>query len=123
MSLNANAKLWVKALRSGKYKPTKGCLSKGDRDCCLGVACKVYQEIKQDLMLSIDAGGYTTYDFDIRFLPEKVRKFFGLQTVHGDFISKNNRKTNLGRINDFSKKSFKYIADVIESQPKGLFEE
>ena len=34
-------KLWVKALRSGKYKQGKGALQNRDGFCCLGVACKV----------------------------------------------------------------------------------
>jgi len=32
---------WLKALRSGDYKQTKGELVSDGRYCCLGVACKV----------------------------------------------------------------------------------
>lgn len=39
-----NYKLWIAALRSGKYKQGQELLSYGDRLCCLGVACKVFGE-------------------------------------------------------------------------------
>ena len=32
---------WVEALRSGKYKQTKGELKNGQGFCCLGVACEI----------------------------------------------------------------------------------
>lgn len=34
-------KTWIKALRSGKYKQTRGILQDKNGFCCLGVACKV----------------------------------------------------------------------------------
>ena len=37
-------KLWVAALRSGKFKQGKGHLHKGDEFCCLGVGCEVCRE-------------------------------------------------------------------------------
>lgn len=40
-------RLWLEALRSGKYKQTKGTLGRKNLDgsasyCCLGVACEVF---------------------------------------------------------------------------------
>lgn len=35
-------KLWIKALRSGKYKQTEGTLENGLGYCCLGVACRLF---------------------------------------------------------------------------------
>lgn len=32
---------WVAALRSGKFKQGLGYLQKGDKFCCLGVACRI----------------------------------------------------------------------------------
>ena len=32
---------WVKALRSGEYRQTRGVLQHGDAFCCLGVLCVV----------------------------------------------------------------------------------
>lgn len=34
-------RLWIKALRSGKYKQGQHQLRQGDEFCCLGVLCKV----------------------------------------------------------------------------------
>ena len=42
--MNENAKKWVKALRSGEFEQGTGYLRKGDKFCCLGVACAVYQD-------------------------------------------------------------------------------
>ena len=39
--MNANAKKWVRALRSGKYKQGREWLRAGDTFCCLGVACEL----------------------------------------------------------------------------------
>ncbi len=44
MEIQLNKELvtkWVEALRSGKYKQTKGSLHKGDAFCCLGVLCDI----------------------------------------------------------------------------------
>lgn len=37
---------WTKALRSGKYKQTKGVLQDEKGYCCLGVACDVFTDRK-----------------------------------------------------------------------------
>lgn len=37
-----NAKKFAAALRSGKYKQTKGSLQDHNGHCCLGVACEVF---------------------------------------------------------------------------------
>lgn len=44
---------WCEALRSGKYKQTRGFLHDSDGYCCLGVACKVFIPQK-DLTMSGD---------------------------------------------------------------------
>lgn len=40
-------KIWVKALKSGKYKQGKGKLSHAGRYCCLGVLCSIYAREKK----------------------------------------------------------------------------
>ena len=50
-------KKWVKVLRSGKYKQTKGSLQTGDGFCCLGVACKELiskEKLKYDELDELD---------------------------------------------------------------------
>lgn len=56
-------KSWIEALRSGKYKQSKGCLHTytGEADdeegfCCLGVACDVQQEATR--------GSWRIFDID-----------------------------------------------------------
>lgn len=59
-------KLWVEALRSGKYKQGTGRLSRVDdngvtRMCCLGVLCDLYTK-------QTGNGGWIVYDEMIRFI-------------------------------------------------------
>jgi len=35
---------WIEALKSGKYKQTKGTLKNEQGYCCLGVLCAIYKE-------------------------------------------------------------------------------
>lgn len=120
--LNPNARKWVKALRSGKYRQCKGKLTRIDRKgqtshCCLGVACEVF----------IKSGGKlrTCDEYSVRsygpnneadLLPGKVKRWLGLNSTDGS--SKMNMP--LSKLNDNGKR-FKSIADIIESQPEGLF--
>jgi hypothetical protein len=40
---------WIKALRSGRYKPTQGDLHADGRFCCLGVLCMVAGAKRADI--------------------------------------------------------------------------
>jgi hypothetical protein len=105
--LNKNAKEWVKALRSGKFKQTTGQLRvKRVGFCCLGVACQI----------AVEKGVIGKYVFDSLGLPNKVREWLGLATNSGSY-----KKTNLSDDNDVRKLTFCQIADIIESEPEGLF--
>src|SRR5258708_5541718 len=111
--LNPVAKKWVAALRSGKIKQTTGRLGResGSR-CCLGVLCDLAVKAKviDDFYLPGSA------------LPESVRTWAGLSFDLGNYVSKRGNARDLTDDNDTSKKSFAKIADIIESQPEGLFE-
>ena len=116
----ANRKRWIKALRSGKYKQGYGCLGNTKSGyCCLGVGAKVC---------------------DVRFvsyatLSESFRDAVGLKTPEGCFhmtsslmkkISEpedrpSSRHYTLTYCNDGAHLPFDVIADIIESEPKGLF--
>jgi hypothetical protein len=110
--LNKVAKKWVAALRSGKIKQTKNFLGKpsGSR-CCLGVLCD----------LAVKAKVITGFSIDRPDLPLEVQQWAGLKTCDGAYTSKKGIGTDLTRDNDLSNKSFFKIADIIESQPDGLF--
>ena len=85
---------WVKALRSGEYTQTKGCLYNGVSGyCCLGVLC--------DIMKVSNFGPKIE---DNSFLPTSLAKKVGLSL---------DRQRELSKLNDCGK-DFNYIADYIE---------
>jgi hypothetical protein len=106
--INENARMWVNALRSGAFTQGKGSLRNQSAYCCLGVACVLAE--KEGVISPTEWIGHS-------YLPSRVRDWLGLQERAG-FISSMN--TSLAYLNDRNK-SFKEIADVIESDPKGLF--
>jgi hypothetical protein len=112
MALNKVAKQWVKALRSGKIKQTKDKLGResGSR-CCLGVLCDLAVNAK--VIESYNIGGGTP--------PQEVIEWAGLSTKYGSYTTKQDKNRDLTEDNDTYKKSFAKIADIIESQPEGLF--
>lgn len=103
--LNENAKLWVAALRSGKYKQTKYRLRDEKGYCCLGVACQVFKEQTGNPV-----------DFNRAMLPYDVMCWLGLVTLTGA-----TSETSLVTLNDLKEKTFEEIADFIESEPEYLF--
>jgi hypothetical protein len=114
MALNKNAKKWVRALRSGKYKKTIGQLAENGRFCCLGVACELAM---QDGLISGYAGTDGGLEYD-------VKEWLGLNDELGAFDKDKNVDGkpchSLADLND-SGWSFRKIADLIEKQPEGLF--
>lgn len=120
--LNPNARKWVRALRSGKYQQARKVLGRvvnGEtRYCCLGVACEIYNKSvpKDERLERIEEGGEVSYAGEAKTLPEKVREWLGLQGTVGEIHG----EAGLSARNDNGVR-FKTIADVIESQPEGLF--
>jgi len=113
--LNENVKLWVEALRSGEYEQGKDCLSNGDEFCCLGVACDLYSKYNKPILFILE-NGVKSYDGDTVFLPFVVQDWLGLKSHSGVFSNAN----SLAQMNDGGL-TFKEIADMIESEPEGLF--
>ena len=109
--LNENAKKWVAALRSGKYKQGKGKLRHEGRYCCLGVACDIS---------GLVAWEHNSYDDEEYELTSQIKNWLGLNTSVGSYYESTTLLT-LVALND-SGKSFSEIADIIESEPDGLFE-
>ena len=119
--MNDLAKAWADALRSGKYKQGTMGLRSGDAYCCLGVACELFRQTygkgrwketaNGDFYFSIGrerAGG---------FLPIRVRDALGLDDIGGRYDD-----GSLAALNDRGA-TFAEIADIIESEPPGLFVE
>jgi hypothetical protein len=123
--LNDNAKLWVEALRSGKYRQGTGYLTQirdgQEFDCCLGVACKVAiengvqfeprQVVKRSAIMSSVQYGPCGGN-----LPWPVQRWLGVNTSMGLY-----QGGSLYGQNDSMGKTFAEIADIIESEPEGLF--
>lgn len=108
----ANRKKWVKALRSGKYRQAKNNLVDSGGYCCLGVLAKVRGVSDKRL-----AGQNC-----LALFPHLMRAV-GLRDNEGGFELVDGCETEyLSNLND-SGVSFAEIADIIESEPPGLFAE
>jgi hypothetical protein len=111
------AKLWAKALRSGKYKQIKGQLANKDGYCCLGVLCEL--AIENGVKVSRKKVGKTIlFDGQKDVLPKSVMKWAGIKSSTGifHFELKNNREFDgicLAYLND-NGYSFKNIAHIIK---------
>jgi hypothetical protein len=110
--LNENAKKWVAALRSGEYKQAQSQLKTEIGHCCLGVACELAKQ----------AGVISDYKSSEWFLPVTVRNWLGLATHGGTYQESEDTDLDmsLARKNDRGA-TFSEIADIIESEPEGLF--
>lgn len=106
---------WVEALRSGKYKQGKGRLRDGDCFCCLGVGCDVYDPSGWGR----DAinGDFYRAPYIVGNLPPEVRQHFGVKRMFGEYGDYG----GLAEINDDTMGTFSEIADIIDSEPEGLF--
>lgn len=100
------AEKWVEALRSGKYKQTKGKLRTPKGYCCLGVLCDISGISKWELGNEIT--GEYRYDRSRNFLPMSVKERTGI-----------NIQQDLVLMND-NGKSFDVIADYIEKHQEEL---
>jgi hypothetical protein len=109
-------KLWVEALRSGRYVQGKHNLRSDDGYCCLGVACDLYASIERGLLVERnDVTGAYEYDCRGGFMPDRVKDWLGLQNDSGTYSG---GKLSLANDNGVP---FAEIADIIESNPPGLF--
>jgi hypothetical protein len=121
-------RLWVEALRSGKYKQGTGALHRlllGEEDqyCPLGVACEVAR--RHGIPLEISEGTpderhFRYYNGLAGAAPMAVAKWLGLRSPLGAYGFQGSR--TLSDDNDVLLLPFAKIADIIESEPEGLFE-
>ena len=111
----ANRAKWVAALRDPSRKQVAGRLghqSTGGQ-CCLGVLAEVagctHEQRRSD-------NGDHVWDGCVDVAPGRAMGFVGLHDEVGSY-----GKTTLAVNNDECGMSFAQIADVIESEPPGLF--
>lgn len=116
--LNDVAKEWVKALRSGDYAQGRGALRDvADKFCCLGVLCDLAVEAGI-IDAPIVEGGLYVYDRELAGVPAKVQEWSGVRTGVGHITD--GTVPSLAVSNDRGA-SFSEIANLIESEPSGLF--
>lgn len=129
--MNANAKKWVKALKSGKYKRAKGWLRRTDEKgaasyCCLGLACELYRQATGDGEWTKDNLFKSGRTKEEAGLPRRVRKWLGLKDKVDDGLvglPHKHRFSSLAHVNDAKGGGLKRAAAVIEKQQQFLFEE
>ena len=107
-------KKWVEALRSGKYKHCRRWLHDGEGYDCMGVLCIVY-----GLKPEKTPEGYV-FDGKRDIVPMAVAKAVKLRTRIGLYEIEGGDQFSLNDLNDLDF-SFRELADIIESEPKGLF--
>ena len=117
-------KIWVAALRSGKYTQVKGALHFKGGHCCLGVACEVYDEYMDGPGWQGDTNDAASYMGEISSLPSEVQEWFGLMSSGGAVYRPDSTciETNLIAMND-NGFSFEKIAQAIEDGRVILTEE
>jgi len=101
-------KLWLEALRSGKYKQGRGQLHNPSENvfCCLGVLCDIVDKnniYKPERM--IRQNDFELFDSLYGILSTPMQKITGLDMRIGK---------DLYKMNDRQRKSFTEIADYIE---------
>ncbi len=112
-------KLWLRALRSGKYTQGKNRLKTKDRFCCLGVLCDLHAK-KFNKKWRIN--GF--YLGDNIVLSSEVMKWAGLEDCAPIVEDGNNKQASLDVFNDglmhrkIKGRSFKQIANYIEKSIK-----
>ena len=116
--MNENAMKWIEALRSGEYSQTERTLSDKDGFCCLGVACKVYENETGNKLFVNEFGNFIEETLIRDY--KCVREWLGLSSHDGEFHQSTGGRIYLTELNDEGK-SFNEIADLIESEPLGLF--
>lgn len=122
MSVKENRAKWIAALRSGEYGQTKEVLCDGEGNyCCLGVLCQVYENEEGKRLNKYITGEFAVNEETLEDLPQ-VKRWVGLRDDTGRFEYKNGVPAErLAMLNDECDWNFNQLADLIESEPEGLF--
>ena len=119
MKLTKNQELWLKALQSGKYEQTRGCLSDEIGFCCLGVACVLYEE---DSGIKLPRNKFRKNKYDNNSLLGNsgftdVFDWLELKDSHAQNLL---IKSNDG-VQGFKEHTFKEIAKAVRANPSNFF--
>ena len=117
---------WVKALREGEYEQTDSVLRDSTGFCCMGVACDIYDSTKWALItaetIEKEKYQYHAYVKARVALPTEVQEYLGLSDWSGSYFNPDDSCSSLVDQNDWGI-PFHEIADIIESEPRGLLGE
>lgn len=105
--------LWCEALESGEYKEGVEVLARDGNYCCLGVLADL--AVKHDIITSFD-GEMSDLADDL----EPVQNWAGLSYCDGSYQSERAVMENSLAGDNDEGKSFKQIAEIIRSEPRGL---
>lgn len=130
-SVNENAKAWVAALRSGEYRQNRTCRHKDGTFSALSVAVDLYIKAGHDDVVNVerDDGWVVSANADGSpkdgCLPQAVAKWLGLRSGGAGWYAVTPHRTamSVAYLEDDRELSFSAIADFVETEPPGLFEE
>ena len=131
----ANRKKWCEALRSGDYKQGRKVLHNAEDDtyCCLGAAAH-FLGVESEVCQIPHYGKCTTFGTaataerlcgpaengrEYITAPQEVLDMVGLRTIEGHYTVNGDDGCLTGDNDDG--KTFEEIANLIESEPEGLF--
>lgn len=109
---------WVAALRSGQYAQGRAHLCKESKHCCLGVACELAIADGVEIERKICNTTLVRFNGNSGAMPLAAMSWLGLREPDGSL--KDGR--SLASLNDQGY-SFEALAQIIESNPEGLFAE
>lgn len=110
-------KLWVDALRSGKFKQARNTLKLDGGYCCLGVLCEISPFEERQTETGVSFWGSTSPNYDspaTGVLSWEVQAWAGLDDYNPLIGFINGVPAPASFFNDVEGKSFDEIADLIE---------
>jgi hypothetical protein len=128
-------RLWIDALKSGRFRQGKSRLHTVNRlnktavYCCLGLACKLANEtgeLKLPKTIEEPHGAlpFIKYDIDGHTLPNSARTLLKLRNCVGKFKKaatvQGDKFGSLADMND-RELTFKQIGEYIEANPENVF--
>lgn len=108
-------KLWVNALRSGKYTQDIDVLSCNGRFCVLGVLCDIHAKNHNGIWTLDEEENRKEYLGKHNSIPDEVGEWAALSPGFGSFVEINGERNSLARHNDAGH-TFEELANAIEEQ-------
>jgi hypothetical protein len=106
-------RLWVDALRSGKYPQGFDALLKNKNGyCCLGVLSEIYPGALNKEVLLVNET--CKFGDEVSLLPSEVARWAGFSTDNPVIAKTDNSLICASTANDILKMTFEEIADAIE---------